>query len=77
MKKKQFITKDMLIADIVGTYPDLSPVLEEEYGFHCVSCFASAMETLEQGAGGHGMTDEDITVMIENLNELIAAEQKA
>ncbi len=71
------ITKKTLIAEIINTYPDLAQVLTEDYGFHCVGCFASGMESIGDGAKVHGMADDEIKVMIENLNELAAEEDKA
>ena len=72
MKKQNLkITKDMLMAEIVEKYPQLAEVLSEEYGFHCIGCFASGMETLEQGAQVHGMTGKEIDKLIESLNGLI------
>jgi hybrid cluster-associated redox disulfide protein len=77
MKKvEKLINKDMMISELVEKYPDLAMVLVEDYGFHCIGCFASGMETLEQGAMVHGMEEEDIKVMIENLNELLMSEKK-
>jgi len=78
MKKvEKLISKDMVIAELVEKYPDLAMVLVEDYGFHCIGCFASGMETLEQGAMVHGMEKDDIKVMIENLNELLISEKKS
>jgi hybrid cluster-associated redox disulfide protein len=72
MKKKvSKITKGMLVAEVVEKHPQLVEVLTEEYGLHCIGCFAAEMETLEQGAAGHGMTKAEITKMVKNLNELI------
>lgn len=71
--KKTLITKDMLIAQLAEEYPALVDVLIEDYGFHCIGCGMSAVESLEQGAMVHGMTNKDIKVMIENLNELANA----
>jgi len=77
MKKvEKLINKDMMISELVEKYPDLAMVLVEDYGFHCIGCFASGMETLEQGAMVHGVEEEDIKVMIENLNELLMSEKK-
>lgn len=70
MNKKQ-IHKDMLIAELVEKYPEVVEVLIEDYGFHCIGCAMSEMETLEQGALVHGMDQADIKVMIESLNEII------
>jgi len=70
-ENKPKITGKILIAELVEEYPELGEVLMEEYGFHCIGCAASGMETLEEGAAVHGMSEEDIKVMIENLNELV------
>lgn len=76
MAKKQYITENTLIAEVVDRYPDIAEILTEDYGFHCVSCFAAEMETIGMGAGGHGMTDEEVSVMLEKLNDLIAKEEE-
>lgn len=69
--KKVKIGRDTLIAKIVFDRPDLAEILTEDYGFHCVGCFASSMETLEQGAWVHGMQDSEIDLMLAKLNSLI------
>ena len=69
MKNKTKITKDILILDLVEQNPDLAKVLTDEYSFHCVGCMASSMETLEEGAQVHGMTDEEIDKMVKDLNK--------
>ncbi len=68
---KPKITGKILMAELVEEYPELGEVLTEEYGFHCIGCAASGMETLAEGAIVHGMSEEDIKVMIENLRELV------
>ena len=70
---KNLITKDMLIAQLAETYPQLVDVLIEDYGFHCIGCGMSQVESLEQGAAVHGMTNKEIKEMIKNLNELANA----
>lgn len=72
IKNKVFITADTPIGEIVTKYPDLAEVLTEDYGFHCVGCFASTMETLEQGAEVHGMSDKEVKEMVGKLNKLVA-----
>jgi len=72
MKQKAKITKDILILDLVEQHPDLASVLTEEYGFHCVGCMAASMETLEQGALVHGMTDDQIDKMVEGFNKRLS-----
>ncbi len=66
-----FVTKDMLMSEIVERYPELVEVLTYDYGLHCVSCFAAEMETLGQGAAGHGMSDEEVEVMLSSLNKIV------
>jgi hydroxylamine reductase len=68
---KTKIGKNTLIANIVATRPDLAEILTEDYGFHCVGCFASSMETIEQGALVHGMNEVEIKEMLDKLNQLI------
>jgi len=63
------ITKDMKIADIVEKCPDSAQIMMEQ-GMHCIGCHVSAVETLEQGAKGHGMSDEDIDSMVEKINTI-------
>ena len=71
-KTKQLVTKNMLMSEVVERFPELVEVLTYDYGLHCVSCFAAEMETLEQGASGHGMSEEEVEVMINSLNKIIA-----
>lgn len=72
MKNKTKITKDILILDLVEQNSDLATVLTEDYGFHCVGCMAASMETLEQGALVHGMTDDQIDKMVKDLNKRLS-----
>jgi hybrid cluster-associated redox disulfide protein len=39
------------------------------YGLHCIGCGMNAFETIEQGCMGHGMGDEEINSLIDELNE--------
>lgn len=75
-KQKTGITKDIMIGDLVSNYPQLGQVLMEEYGFHCIGCMASGMETLEQGAQVHGMSQEEIQKMVEDLKSLVTKDLK-
>ena len=69
---KDKINKKMLIAEVVEKYPEAAAILVEDYGFHCIGCYAAGMETLEEGAMVHGMDKKDIKIMIENLNEMVS-----
>ena len=71
--KNKKITKDILILDLTEKFPKLGDVLVNEYNFHCVGCMAASMETLEEGALVHGMTEKEIEKMVADLNERIKA----
>ncbi len=61
------ITKDMSMADVLKANPQAGEVMMK-YGLHCVGCPMTLMETLEQGAKGHGLSDKDIEKMLEEIN---------
>ena len=65
--KKQLITKDMTIGDVVAKYPSVIEPLQSA-GVHCVGCHVSYHETLEQGFKGHGMSDEEVDIVLTKLN---------
>jgi len=67
---KQLITKDMTIGDVVAKYPAVIEPLQAA-GVHCVGCHVSYHETLEQGFKGHGMSDEEVGMVIERLNKAV------
>lgn len=75
-KSKEFITKDMIIAEAIEKYPEIVPALLE-LGIACVGCAISSFETLEQGLVGHGGYSEgEIKKIINELNDLISVERK-
>ncbi len=69
-KFKQIVTKDMTIGDVVAKYPAAIEPLQSA-GVHCVGCHGSYHETLEQGFKGHGMSDDDVDVVISSINKAI------
>jgi hybrid cluster-associated redox disulfide protein len=64
------ITKDILISKTIEEHPETILVFMN-HGLACVGCPASTMETIEQGAEVHGLTEEDIEILIKDLNEAI------
>lgn len=70
----EYIQRDILIADMVEQYPQVIGYLVEEYGFHCVSCFISGFEVLEDGARVHGIVGDEFTDMLVQINKLAAGE---
>ncbi len=73
-KKKIVITKDMSILEIIDKKPEAIEVLFE-FGLGCISCAFSQIETIEQGALGHGMSEEVIDKMIEEINKIEPEEE--
>ncbi|MBI5225651.1 iron-sulfur cluster assembly accessory protein [Candidatus Micrarchaeota archaeon] len=65
------VTKDMLIGEVVQNFPDAVDVMLS-HGFHCVGCHVSPFETIEQGAKGHGFTDEAVTQLMEDINSKVS-----
>ncbi len=67
---KKFVTKGMLLMDIITRYPEVAPILMG-YGLHCIGCAFSGADTLEMGAKLHGMDEETIGMMVDDVNAII------
>ena len=65
------ITKDMTIGEVVQEHPAVIEVLQAA-GIHCVGCHVAYHETLEQGFKGHGMNDENVSVLLEKMNQAVS-----
>lgn len=65
--KKPELTKDMLVSTLVAFYPELTEPLTL-MGMHCISCFASQMETLEEAAMVHGLNPDEV---LEDLQDFL------
>jgi len=66
MKKKQLITKEMSIAEVISKYPKTIPVLMKT-GMHCIGCPMAMQETLEEGLSAHGLDADDV---VKELNRI-------
>ncbi len=66
----KYITPDMTVGEIAETYPKIVDMLIHEYGFHCVGCFVSQFETLEQGSFVHGIYEDDFKELMEKCNKM-------
>ena len=64
------ISKDMTLGEVIAKYPNTVPVMLK-YDLHCAGCHVAAYETLEQGAKGHGMGEEDFEKMLAEMNEAV------
>lgn len=67
---QSYITKTTHIQNVVRNYPEAAEIFLE-YGLHCVGCHASSHETIEQGAKGHGLSDENISQLVSDMNARI------
>lgn len=65
--KKENITKNMLVGDVVKKHPELVETMLE-HGMHCIGCHVATWETLEQAASGHGI---DVNKFVNKLNTKI------
>lgn len=62
------ITREMLIGDIVNTYPEAAGILMS-CGMHCLGCPASQAESLEAACMVHGLNANEV---LEFLNANIS-----
>ena len=53
------ITKDMIIGDVVLAFPEVMKPLQD-VGIHCVGCYASTYDTIEEGALKHNMNPDKL-----------------
>lgn len=63
-----YLSRDLPISEITEKSPKAVELLGM-YGLHCTNCFFNAQDTVENGAKMHGMSDEDIDSMIEEINK--------
>lgn len=70
LQQKINITKENNLGELVMKYPETAEVLLD-FGLHCVGCFASSFDTIEAGCKVHGMSDEEISELLERLNEVV------
>ncbi|MBD3280848.1 DUF1858 domain-containing protein [Candidatus Dojkabacteria bacterium] len=64
------ITKEVPIIEITERFPKIAEFLVEEYGFHCIGCPLSYMETLGDGMIVHGLDEAEQDELIRRLNGL-------
>ena len=74
-KERGFVlSKGTILSEVVEQSPRTAELLSE-YGLHCVNCFASSFDTLETGAQVHGMGDDEMEQMIDEINAQLAKEE--
>lgn len=71
MIRKDKITKKSIIGEVISEYPEVVEIMSVGYGLGCVGCMAAGGETIEEGAGVHGMTSEQIDKMVREMNKKV------
>ena len=61
------ITKDMTFFEVMRMHPEAVKVLQKHH-LGCVGCMGAQNETLEQGAGAHGISVDDLLQALNALN---------
>lgn len=65
---KQKIDKNTNIAELIERDPELNEVLYE-YGLYCGNCYAAGYDNLEDGVRIHGLEEDEIEELIQELNK--------
>lgn len=63
-KTSHLVSEDMPIMELIDRHPEALPVLME-YGFHCIGCAVSDVETIGSGSAIHGFEVEDVLTDID------------
>jgi len=66
----QRITKDMTLGELVVKHPEAAQVMLK-HGMHCIGCHMAAMETIAEGAAGHGITGKGLDKLIREMNDAV------
>jgi len=74
VEKPEF-SKDLIISDVARFYPEVIEIFMD-YGLHCIGCYVSGFETVEEGAMGHGIVGDDFDNLMEDATERIAETAK-
>jgi hybrid cluster-associated redox disulfide protein len=70
---KEYITKDMIIMDVIREYPDAITALMD-CGMGCVGCPASQGETVEEASMVHGLNPDEVIDYVNHVLEEKLAE---
>ena len=69
---KQYVSGKTPISEIIAEYPEAVEVLMA-IGMHCIGCFASSMESLEDACTVHEL---DADQVVEAVNVVIGERRK-
>jgi len=62
------ITRQTTIGELLGKHPEAIDILLD-FGIEWVGCHASPNESIEDGCIGHGMTDDKIDEIVDQINK--------
>lgn len=68
------ISKEMTIYELVSSFPDYKEEIARalyDNGMRCIGCPSAAFESIEDGLLAHGKSEEEITSLIKQLNQII------
>ncbi len=60
----------MNVMDIIALHPQAGEIMAA-YGLHCFHCSFNAVDSLEAGARSHGLEDQDIENMVDDVNKAL------
>jgi len=63
---RQFITKDMLIGDVIEMYPEAARALLS-VGMHCITCGVAIYESVEEASYVHGLDPDDVVKVVNDM----------
>lgn len=63
---RQFITKDMLIGDVIEIYPSAAKALLS-VGMHCITCGVALYESVEEASYVHGLEPDDVVKVVNDM----------
>ncbi len=73
-QERIFITEDTTVGEAIEKWPEVAEIFGK-YGLSCIGCSVNTMEAVGVGARGHGMSDEDISKMLEEANNFVSKKE--
>jgi hybrid cluster-associated redox disulfide protein len=61
------ISKETIISDIIAANRGVIPIFMRS-GMHCLGCPSAQGESLEDAAYVHGMSDDQVDALVEEIN---------
>jgi len=68
------INENMTFREVLEKYPHLAKIFLK-YGLHCIGCPLASMETIKQGCLAHGLSEEQLQKLLEELNAALQAKE--